>query len=156
MTEALLAELRLLRDERDITRTLYAYGHTLDYGDEAGFIDCWTEDAMLWWPGPGEMRGHEALRKGFRAHTHAPELFHKHLVMAPMITIDGDTATVASMMARLDPYDGMPAIRAYGRYLDKLRRCADGKWRICERIPEVEGWRKGEVPSASAARPPGT
>ena len=33
--------LSLLEDKREILRTLHDYGHCLDYGDEAGFMDCW-------------------------------------------------------------------------------------------------------------------
>lgn len=152
MSEGLEGRLRRLEDERAITNTLYTYGHTLDYDDEEGFLDCWTEDALLVWPGPGELKGRAAIAAGFRAHTHAPAFYHKHLVIAPLIRIDGDRATVDSMFVRVDPYDGLPGVRAFGRYRDVLVRCEDGRWRIKERRPEIEAFRKGDVPAAASAR----
>ena len=133
--------LQLLEDEQSILDTLYAYGHGLDYGHEDAWIDCWTEDAVLDWPGRAFMRGHAELRKGFRAHSHAPAMYHKHIVMAPMISINGDKATVSSMFARLDRYPEGPGIRAFGRYRDTLVRCADGRWRFKERLPDIEAVR---------------
>jgi ketosteroid isomerase-like protein len=134
--------LQYLEDEQAILDTLYGYGHGLDYGHEDAWIDCWTEDAILDWPGRALMRGHAELRAGFRNHTHAPQAFHKHVVVEPRIVIEGDRATVTSMYARLDRYEGGPKIRAFGRYRDTLVRCKDGRWRIKERYPEIESIRK--------------
>ena len=134
--------LQLLEDEQSILDTLYAYGHGLDYGQEDAWIDCWTEDAVLDWPGRAFMRGHDELRAGFRAHSHAPAMYHKHVVMAPLISINGDTATVHSMFARLDRYPDGPGIRAFGRYRDTLVRCPDGRWRFTERLPDIEAVRE--------------
>ncbi len=135
--------LRLLEDERDIQRTLYTYGHALDYGYEAEFVDCWTEDAELFWPASGIIKGRAAIQAAFRRHTHAPAAVHKHLVIDPFIKIEGDRARVDSMFARLDPYDDVPEIRAFGRYRDVLVRCADGRWRFVERLAELEAKRPG-------------
>lgn len=134
--------LQYLEDEQAILDTLYGYGHGLDYGHEDAWIDCWTEDAVLDWPGRALMRGHAELRAGFRKHTHAPQAFHKHVVVEPRIVIEGDRATVTSMYARLDRYEGGPKIRAFGRYRDTLVRCKDGRWRLKERYPEIESIRK--------------
>jgi ketosteroid isomerase-like protein len=134
--------LQYLEDEQAILDTLYGYGHGLDYGHEDAWIDCWTEDAILDWPGRALMRGHAELRAGFRKHTHAPQAFHKHVVVEPRIVIEGDRATVTSMYARLDRYEGGPKIRAFGRYRDTLVRCKDGRWRLKERYPEIESIRK--------------
>jgi uncharacterized protein (TIGR02246 family) len=139
MTMTTEQRLRALEDERDILRVLHTYGHALDYGVEDAFVDCWTEDAVLHWPGPAPIGGREAIRAAFRAHTHAPEHYHKHIVVDPLVAVDGDRATVHSMFMRLDTIEGKPQIRAFGRYRDTLRREADGKWRLCERIPDIEG-----------------
>jgi hypothetical protein len=43
-------------------------------------------------------------------------------------------------------HDDEPIVRVFGRYLDKLVRCPDGRWRFRERIAEVESMRKGLPP----------
>jgi ketosteroid isomerase-like protein len=138
--------LRALEDKRDILRTMYSYAHCLDYGDEAGFMDCWTDDAFLGWAMiPGGLRGKARIREGFHIHTHAPDAWHKHMLAEPRITLAGDKATVQSMFFRIDPYeslDGAPEIYAFGRYLDTLVRCADGRWRFSERKVEKEAARE--------------
>jgi hypothetical protein len=48
---SLEARLQLLEDEQAILDTLHGYGHGLDYGLEDAWIDCWTPDAILDWPG---------------------------------------------------------------------------------------------------------
>jgi ketosteroid isomerase-like protein len=135
--------LSLLEDRRAILRTLHDYGHCLDYGDEAGFLDCWTPDAVLGWSIlPQPLRGHAQIRAGFHQHTHAPQAWHKHLLAEPQIQLDGDVAQVRSMFFRLDPYPeaGGPEIYAFGRYVDRLVRCADGRWRFTERRVEKEAF----------------
>ena len=143
--------LRLLEDEQDILKTLYAYGHGIDYGLEADWLDCWHEDAVLQWPNRDPIKGHAALRAAFRVHTHAPTAFHKHVIVEPRIAIAGDRATAQTMFARLDRYKSGPALRSFGRYLDVLARCKDGRWRFTERICEREASR-AETPIG--AHPP--
>ena len=136
--------LQSLEDKREVLRTLHSYGHCLDYGDEAGFMDCWTADASLGWSMfPEPMQGHARIREGFHRHTHAPDAWHKHMLAEPKITLQGDNATVQSMFFRLDPYrsTGGPEVYAFGRYIDTLVRCSDGRWRFSRRIVEKEAAR---------------
>ena len=143
-------ELQLLLDEREILRTLHAYGHAIDYGYEDEFVDCWIPGGALHWPKPHEPHvGHDAIRAIFRKHTHAPDPFHKHLLIEPRIEIEGDRATVDSMFARLDDYPDGPQISSYGRYRDVLVRCDDGRWRFEERRTESEASRPGRVSSGT-------
>lgn len=130
--------IRRLEDERDILRTLYMYGHAIDYGYEAEFLDCWAEGAVLRWPFGEPMVGHEAIGAAFRNHTHAPTAWHKHVLVAPIVRIEGDRAHVDSIFERLDPYEDGPQIKSFGRYRDVLVRCADGRWRFQERVAELE------------------
>jgi ketosteroid isomerase-like protein len=135
--------LAMLEDEREILRTLHAYGNSLDYGNEDEWIDCWLEDAVLYWPNPpyesSPFAGREPLCEAFHGHTHAPAVYHKHFVLDSRIDIDGDTARVESYYARLDTGEDGPYIRAFGRYLDVLQRCGDKRWRFKERRAEPEG-----------------
>ena len=140
--------LRQLEDESAILQTLHAYAHCLDYGDEAGFLDCFHEEATLHWSSRGAQKGHAAIREGFRWHTHAPAAWHKHFLVEPRIDIAGDTARVESMYTRLDRYERGPEFRSFGRYRDTFARCKDGRWRFMERNADQEARR---VPSASGA-----
>jgi ketosteroid isomerase-like protein len=149
MAPTIESRLQALEDERAILRVLHTYGHAIDYGDEPAFVDLWDENALLFWPSPGEIRGRATIRAAFRAHTHAPEVFHKHLLIEPLIFVDGDAARSDSMFARLDPMEKIPSIRAFGRYRDRFRRCEDGKWRFTERRAEVEAWHPASQPTVT-------
>jgi hypothetical protein len=134
--------LRRLEDERAILRTLSTYGHGIDYGLEDEFVDCWVPDGVLEWPAPHlPYVGRDAIRETFRRHTHAPQRFHKHVVVAPVIELEGDRATVQSYFARLDDFSGGPGITGFGRYVDALVRCEDGRWRFQVRRTELEAAR---------------
>ncbi|NGP07379.1 nuclear transport factor 2 family protein [Rhodococcus sp. 14C212] len=143
----------LLEDQGAIVRTLTRYAQCLDYGDEDGFINCFTADAEY------EIRsaqtpqrsggqrtesgmcysGREALRAFIQQHTRAPMVFHKHVAMNPLVELEGDHASSVSYILRLDvDLSGTIYVRAFGRYLDRLRRCEDGEWRIECRIAEPE------------------
>jgi ketosteroid isomerase-like protein len=129
--------LRRLEDERAILDTLYAYGHSIDYGLRDVWDDCWTEDAVLHWPHES-YEGREAIGATFEQHSHAPDRYHKHLLVEPRIQVDGDRATVESYFARLDASPEGPFLRSFGRYLDVLARGDDGRWRLQERRAERE------------------
>jgi hypothetical protein len=140
--------LQALEDERAIAQVMYDYGASVDYGDEALWLDCWAPDAVLQYTflGRGRSRlpdrrfsGHEEIRDDFRQHTHAPDFFHKHFLVMPQIRLDGDHATASSYFTRLDFSTGEePFVMAYGRYLDEFRRCPDGRWRFQKRHGEIE------------------
>jgi hypothetical protein len=136
--------VQALEDERAILRTLHRYGHCIDYGLDAEWVDCFAPDGVfdLRLRVRGTTRrivGAAALAAFIATHSNAPSAYHKHLLSEPVITIDGDTATVESFFARVDAADdGAPYLFSFGRYRDRLRRCRDGAWRIEERIAESE------------------
>jgi ketosteroid isomerase-like protein len=143
----LVERLARLEDEAAIRETMYVYGDAIDYGHEQEFLDCWTEDAVLVWaPTPERdvdfiarrLVGRAAIKEAFRAHTHAPVMFHKHLLFQPQIRLDGDRATVHSGFARLDEGSSGPTVRSFGRYSDTMVRCEDGRWRFSLRDASVE------------------
>jgi ketosteroid isomerase-like protein len=142
--------LAALEAERDIRRTLYSYGHAVDYGWEELYADCFTADATLYWPGRELMRGRDEIVAAFREHTHAPARYHKHFLAEPLMIVSGGQAQVQSMFARLDGYDIGPAICAFGRYTDVLVRCPDEKWRFTDRHADIESWRHGTAPVLDA------
>ena len=143
--------LRLLEDERDILRTMYTYAHAIDYDFEDEFVDCWVEDAVLYWPGHERLEGRVAIGAAFREHTHAPLTYHKHLVIEPRIRVDGGEAFVDSYYVRLDAHPDGPKVRSFGRYRDIMVRCPDGRWRFRERRAESEATIPGLPPSPARA-----
>jgi ketosteroid isomerase-like protein len=112
---------------------------------------------VLHWPDREPIRGRAAIADAFRAHTHAPGKYHKHLLVEPRVRVDGDRAAVQSMFSRFDSYEAGPGIRSFGRYLDVLRRCEDGRWRFEERRVEREARLEAAYASGpSASAHPGT
>jgi hypothetical protein len=145
-TSGLADRIERLEDERAIVRTLSAYGTALDYGDRALFLDCFVEEAvyivtMRLTPDNGfTYEGHAALGDYFDGHTHAPAAFHKHVTVNPVVDCTGGAATATSYFLRVDaaPASGPATVLASGRYLDRLIRGSDGRWRISSRRCEVE------------------
>jgi SnoaL-like protein len=145
--------LRQLTDERDICATLYRYAHSLDFGLEADWVDCFTDDAV-WHSrrspiaargtpdrsgGARAVRGRDELAQFAAHHTRPPEAWHKHLLCESRVDLDGDHARADSYFARIDVDPTGSFIRAFGRYRDDLVRCPDGRWRIQERLVEIDG-----------------
>jgi len=138
------AQLRRLEDERAILRTLHAYGHAIDYGDEEAYVDLWAPDGAFDARGRSlsdvtrVVRGREALAD-FAAHfSRPPDGWHKHLLIEPLVDVGGDDARAFSYFAVLREEEDTPFVWVFGRYCDTLRRCADGRWRFVLRIAEVE------------------
>lgn len=138
----LATRVQRLEDERGVLRTLHRYAHCIDYGREREWVDCFAEDGVFdvrREDPPGDRYvGHDALAGFVAAHTRAPDHWHKHLVLGPVIEVEGDEARAESYLARLDLMRDEPVIRSFGRYRDRLVRCPDDVWRIRERIAEVE------------------
>lgn len=155
----LLRRLSALEAEKNILRTLYRYGHTIDYGDRTGWLDCFTADAAFELKyqqadgraprthGEGELTdkgfrysGRKALTSFIETHTSAPQMWHKHLLIEPCITLDPDgrSAGVTSYFLRVDDRSGERIIMAFGRYIDSLVLEADDQWRFKHRTAEIE------------------
>jgi ketosteroid isomerase-like protein len=158
MSADLEARLELLEAERAITRTLHRYAQSIDYGDEEGWVDCFTEDGVF------DVRsrhahqlkrlitGRDELRAFVARHTRAPELWHKHLLIEPLIDVDGETATCVSYLLVVMEHEDVPVMRVFGRYRDRLVRGEDGRWRFRERIAEIESMR-ADLPPFVDGRP---
>ena len=138
-------QVALLMAERAVLDTLYRYGHSIDYGLEEDWLDCFEPDGAFdvrYRAGARPSRryeGRDGLTAFIAAHSRAPDRWHKHLLFEPLVTVDGDRARARSYFARLDAgHDRTPFVRAFGRYLDELARGSDGRWRFVERVAEVE------------------
>jgi ketosteroid isomerase-like protein len=127
------------QDERDITKTLDQYSYCSDFNDADGLVDCFTEDAE-WWSALGlTMRGREEIsdwvhntrnpNNPYLAEHDQGRRGGQHLRTNTQIVLRGDEADVISYFVQLCP-DGTEAkVMIFGRYLDHLVRCDDGKWR---------------------------
>lgn len=142
---ALEAALEQQRERRAVEERLLAYSRCIDSGDEAGWVDCFTADGVFEMrsPLPGypvrRVAGPDELSEFIAAHTGPPEVHHKHIYAMPEITVEGSAASARGYVVHLvEAEDGRPELQAFGRYLDTLRRCEDGRWRIAERVVEVE------------------
>jgi 3-phenylpropionate/cinnamic acid dioxygenase small subunit len=128
-----------------ITDVLYQYAYSLDYGDEAGFLGCFTDGAV--WEAQNAVNGsvmrHEgrvALAEFVAGHTRPPSMYHKHLVVEPRVEVDGDVARSSCYFVLVvGAPGGLPEVVTFGRYLDTLRK-EDGTWRIATRRAEAEAW----------------
>jgi hypothetical protein len=141
--------LAALEAERAILRTLYAYGHSIDAGDEARWVDCFTADGFFaaWVTSPDDpwfrVAGRAELEAFIAEHTRPPDPAHKHLVIEPLIDVDGSNATCISYFAVLMHHDDAPLLRVFGRYHDQLAAEEDGRWRFRERVAEIQSMRPG-------------
>lgn len=141
--------LAALEAERAILRTLYAYGHSIDAGDEARWVDCFTADGVFaaWVTSPDDpwfrVAGRAELEAFIAEHTRPPDPAHKHLVIEPLIDVDGSNAICISYFAVLMHHDDAPLLRVFGRYHDQLAAEEDGRWRFRERVAEIQSMRPG-------------
>ncbi|MBI2857561.1 MAG: nuclear transport factor 2 family protein [Chloroflexi bacterium] len=150
--EQKVGRLRTFQEEQSILHTLYQYGHSIDYGLDEEWLDCFAEDGVfdlrsrggLLLPDMkhplGKYQGRDALTQFIARSAKPPAKYRKHLLIEPRIAIRGNKATAVSYYASLHEEKGTPFLRAFGRYIDRLVKCPDGKWRIQERVDELEAW----------------
>lgn len=151
---ALQKRLQDLEDERDIVRTLYTYGQAYDYSEHERWVDCFTDDASYLVLGPDgseyvRCQGREELRVWITTVQHAFSRWTQHLLLDPLVEVDGDSATSVAYFVRTDdhPETAMAYVSATGRYRDVLTRGADGRWRFRSRLAEMETILRGTPPS---------
>ena len=137
------SELRAALDERGIIRTMHRYCRALDDGIVDEWLDVFTHDAVYDTVLPnGDLYAHLTTRDEFIAFLDAyprhPTTAPKHVMVDPIIDLDGDTARVESTFLYLNQAPGQtPQVVAWGRYIDHFRR-EDGAWRIAARRCDTE------------------
>ena len=140
-----------IADERAILRVLYSYCHAIDYGEEARWLALFASDGIFHVDMPRGLppihcAGQKELAAFISAHPRAPAALHKHLLLNPLIELQGDEARVASYFQMLLDIDGTPATYCFGRYLDRLVRAENGLWRFKERVAQVQSMRSDGFP----------
>jgi len=163
------SRLKVLEAEREILRTLHQYCHAWDYGPDEVRLDCFTDDGVFHLSpqrlvsdmNPWTVRGKDEIYDQWVSHhIFAPENYFKHVLVDPKITLLNDSeATVHSSLCLWYHRDGSPYTASFGRYIDHMVKCPDGRWRFKERTAEIEasdfppgGWgsRQGTGPLAAS------
>lgn len=124
-----------MNDHEQIRRLLAGYCHACDDGDFDRFTDLFTEDATFTVMG-NTHRGRVAIR-AFMEAAQPPERRGKHIISEPAIELDGDGASARcrtdyAFVARGSDGQSLTVISA-GRYVDRLQRGSDRRWRLAER-----------------------
>jgi 3-phenylpropionate/cinnamic acid dioxygenase small subunit len=139
-----LNRLDRLESEQAIIQTMVRYTQTLDYGDSAGWAACYTSDGVFDVRRRGEPmfrhQGAAALVKFADGHTSAPDVYHKHFIGLPSITLseDGRSATASTYFTMLHESPEGPHVLVFGRYLDEWVRGEDEGWKLSERVVDME------------------
>jgi 3-phenylpropionate/cinnamic acid dioxygenase small subunit len=144
--------LQRVEDELAIVDRVNAFAATIDNKELDAWLDCFTEDGRWSWRETAAaapafaVAGRAQLAEWVAGHRRRfPPGEEHHVVTNPrVVEVDGDSARAESwyvvVRSEGDPRLG---VRSTGRYHDRLRREADGAWRIAEReavgeMPRVE------------------
>lgn len=118
-------------DRDQILDVLATYCQTVDDGRFDEWEQIWTVDATFTVVGQTH-QGRGALRSFIEA-AQPPHLRGKHVLVNPIVNVEGDSATASSDFLFLARADGGGAtVTQVGRYRDRLVRTADG-WKISAR-----------------------
>ena len=140
--------LQRMEDLAEIHRLFYDYGHHLDAGDLDSYAALFATDGEVMLGPMGRARGRAEIRAMMEGATSASVGASYHVISAPRVELDGDTATSEVMWTVVQRgADGKPSVSMTGRHKDQLVR-EDGKWRF--RV------RRGFVDIPSALPPPGS
>ncbi len=141
-------------DKLEIRELIERSVRAIDDGDAATLADLFEDDGVLQLAGT-VFAGRVALLAMFGGGTDRPRWTDAgglllqpgsmHLTTNPVIDVDGDLATAETdMVTFVRGDDGRSRITLLARYRDRLRRGADGRWRLSSRTGVSLG-RPGEV-----------
>lgn len=114
-----------MSDHDDIRELLVRYCHLCDDGDFEAFAELFDDDATFTVMGT-TYEGRADIKR-FMTAAQPPEARGKHLISQPLITVDGDTARVATDYAFVGRTPDGLAITSSGRYIDRVVR-RNGRW----------------------------
>ena len=141
-------------DKLEIRELVERSVRAIDDGDAAGLADLFEDDGVLQLAGT-VFAGQAALLAMFGGGADRPRWTEPgglllqpgsmHLTTNPVIDVDGDLATAETdMVTFVRGDDGRSRITLLARYRDRLRRGADGRWRVSSRTGVSLG-KPGEV-----------
>ena len=146
--EPIEKRVQRLEDERAIQEVIFNFSWGTDRNRRELFLDVFTEDGVLHFkPGPGVPQGslpadpivgRDQLIDFYERRRRGQDPWPKHVNVNAIIRMDGDSAEAESVIVFFLERNAVAELVSTGRYLDKFRRCADGKWRIAERIGHVD------------------
>lgn len=131
-----------MSDELRITTLLYRYAELIDAGDFDG-VGALLGRATFGGPASGRVSGAAALAQLFATTTqrypeHGNTPRTRHLVLNPIVEVDGDTATSRSTFVVVQHTETVPLQPiVVGRYLDAFGRDEQG-WFFTARTVDVE------------------
>ena len=140
--------LRVLEDVEEIKRLKVRYCHSVDAYDAEWTTSLFTDDGVFDFVGRDPTEGREALLEFYKkGRERLP--FYVHMVMNPVIEVDGATATgIWYLFEPCTLGDTGRAVWGSGRYDDEYVK-VDGQWRfknvklsIFFWTPFDEGWVK--------------
>jgi hypothetical protein len=129
-------------DRLEIQELFARYAWSLDTGDEAGFVDCFTREGVLVWEvfaTPGHWRGHAALGRFIGYFRSRPETAGRQHHVSNLVL----TATPQGVRARayvlvaLRSGEGPHRLNVMGYYEDELQR-EGASWRLARRV--IRDW----------------
>jgi ketosteroid isomerase-like protein len=134
--DQLTRRVQRLEDQDAIWRLFMTYKEHLDQRDFNAYASLFTDDAE--WIGNlgkciGPLQIEKMLEQTLEVFGSDRERAH-HLVLNPVIDVDGDSATAKSSWAFITRSDtDAPVFLMLGTYYDQLRRTPDG-WRFSRRV----------------------
>ena len=113
---------------------LERYCAALDHGDVAELAELFDADCSFAMMGR-TYRGHAEILTVWEQLTSTDRPASLHVLINPVITVDGDRATAVSGWAMIDRSgpDGSTAVALAGHYHDALERGGDASWRFTSR-----------------------
>lgn len=134
--DQLTRRVQRLEDQDTIWRLFMTYKEHLDQRDFEAYASLFTDDA-IWIGNLGKSIGPTQiaamLEQTLEVFPSDRERAH-HLVLNPVIDVDGDTATARSSWAFVTRSEtDAPVFLMLGTYYDELRRTQDG-WRFSKRV----------------------
>ncbi len=126
-----------------IEQLIYAYCHRVDRGTPDDVAALFAPDAVLrpFYDDHYEVRGRAGVRSWYayyEEHFKSAVRHLKHMVMSPLIEVQGDTASgVSYLLASAETIASGDAFTATGTYRDQYLRL-DGRWLFKTRQIDLE------------------